>query len=65
MKFLRRLLGLIETPPHVSKQRRSEKKSQISDDAAFSANCEAGDGLQGVPDFGNRTIALMMFSIHP
>jgi hypothetical protein len=62
MKWLR---GPIETLPHVSKQRHGEKKSQISDDAAVSADCEAGDGLQVSPDFSNRTIALMMFSIHP
>jgi hypothetical protein len=62
MKWLR---GLIETPSHVSKQRRGEKKSQISDDAAVSADCKAGDGLQVAPDFSNRTIALMVFSMHP
>jgi hypothetical protein len=65
VKFLRRRLGPIEPPPNVSKQRRSEKKSQISDDAAISDDREAGNGLQVAPDFSNRTIALMMFSIHP
>jgi hypothetical protein len=62
MKWLR---GPIETPPYVSKQRRGEKKSQSSEDAAVSADCKAGDGLQVAPDFSNRTVALMMFSMHP
>lgn len=62
MKWLH---GPIETPLHASKQRRGEKKSQISDDAAVSADCKAGDGLQVAPDFSNRTIALMVFSMHP
>jgi hypothetical protein len=61
---LRWLLGPIEPPPNVSKRRGGGKKTQISD-AAISDDREAGNGLQVAPDFSNKTIALMMFSIHP